>query len=72
MREEWEGLKAIDMVVSRRREKESESTEVRYYLSSIKDGNKFSEVVREHWGIESMHWLLDVTFNEDKRCLEGK
>ena len=21
--------------------------------------------VREHWGIESMHWVLDVTMNED-------
>lgn len=65
-RNEWEGLKAIGMVVSRRKVKEKESTEIRYYLSSITDGNKFSEAVREHWGIESMHWLLDVTFKEDK------
>lgn len=21
--------------------------------------------VREHWGIESMHWVLDVTMGED-------
>ena len=21
--------------------------------------------VREHWGIESMHWVLDVSMNED-------
>ncbi len=23
--------------------------------------------VRNHWGIESMHWVLDTVFNEDKR-----
>lgn len=65
-RKEWCGLKAIGMVVGIRKEKDKESVEVRYYLSSITDGNKFAEAVREHWGIESMHWLLDVTFNEDK------
>ena len=65
-RKNWEGLKAIGMVISRRIEKEKESVETRYYLSSITNGNKFSEAVREHWGIESMHWLLDVTFKEDK------
>jgi len=25
----------------------------------------FSEAVRGHWGIESMHWVLDVNFRED-------
>ena len=23
------------------------------------------ELAREHWKIESMHWILDVTFSED-------
>ena len=31
------------------------------YLS----GKRFSEAVRGHWGIESMHWVLDVNFRED-------
>lgn len=22
-------------------------------------------IAREHWKIESMHWMLDVTFSED-------
>ena len=26
---------------------------------------RFSEAVRCHWSIESMHWVLDVTFRED-------
>ena len=24
------------------------------------------EITRSHWRIESMHWLLDVIFNEDE------
>jgi hypothetical protein len=27
---------------------------------------RFNEAIREHWGIEnSLHWILDVAFNED-------
>ena len=64
-KKEWEGLKAIGMVISKRKGKDIDSKETRYFLSSIVEGNKFAEAVREHWGIESMHWLLDVTFKED-------
>ena len=44
----------------------TESDEVRYYLSSrYLSGKRFGEAVRGHWGIESMHWVLDVNFRED-------
>ena len=43
-----------------------ESTAVRYYiLTRNLSGKRFAEAVRGHWGIESMHWVLDVTFRED-------
>lgn len=43
-----------------------ESTEVRYFISTRNlSGKRFAEAVRGHWGIESMHWVLDVTFRED-------
>ena len=43
-----------------------ERCEIRYYISSrYFSGKRFSEAVRGHWGIESMHWVLDVTFRED-------
>ena len=44
----------------------TESDEVRYYLSTrYLSGKRFGEAVRGHWGIESMHWVLDVNFHED-------
>ena len=43
-----------------------ETDETRYdVLSRYLSGKRFSEAVRGHWGIESMHWVLDVTFRED-------
>ena len=35
-------------------------------LSRFLGGKRFGEAVRGHWGIESMHWVLDVTFREDE------
>jgi predicted transposase YbfD/YdcC len=38
----------------------------RYYISSAPlDIERLATAARSHWGIESMHWLLDVTFKED-------
>jgi predicted transposase YbfD/YdcC len=43
-----------------------ETSEIRYFiLSRYLSGKRFSEAVRGHWAIESMHWTLDVTFRED-------
>ena len=42
------------------------TSEVRYYISTrYLSGKRFAEAVRSHWSIESMHWVLDVTFRED-------
>ncbi len=39
---------------------------MRYYIASrYLSGKRFSEAVRGHWSIESLHWILDVTFRED-------
>jgi predicted transposase YbfD/YdcC len=42
--------------------------DVRYYiLSTYLSVRRFAEAVRGHWGIEnSLHWQLDVTFEEDQ------
>ena len=36
------------------------------YISSKElTAEQAASAVREHWGIESMHWVLDVSMNED-------
>jgi predicted transposase YbfD/YdcC len=35
-------------------------------VSRYLSGKRFGEAVRHHWGIESMHWVLDVNFREDE------
>ncbi|AZL84935.1 ISAs1-like element ISVsa13 family transposase [Aliivibrio salmonicida] len=63
----WTGLKNIIMVESFRYKKgKSIGLEYRYYISSkTLTAEQAANAVREHWGIESMHWILDVSMNED-------
>jgi predicted transposase YbfD/YdcC len=63
----WPWVKAIGYTVRITRQADgTESDEVRYYLGSrYLGGKRFGEAVRGHWGIESMHWVLDVNFRED-------
>jgi predicted transposase YbfD/YdcC len=64
---EWPWVKAIGYTVRITQHADGRETdEVRYYiLSRYLSGKRFSEAVRNHWAIESMHWVLDVTFRED-------
>ncbi len=64
---DWPRIKAIGYSVRITQHADgTESDEVRFYLSSRYDsGERFGEAVRDHWGIESMHWVLDMNFRED-------
>ena len=65
--DEWKGIKAIGMVRSKRIINGEESTENRYFITSLTDLSRFSDSVRAHWGIEnSLHWVLDIAFREDE------
>lgn len=63
----WRGLKTIAMVTNFRKEKgKPVGLEYRYYISSKEmTAEQVARAVREHWAIESMHWVLDVSMLED-------
>lgn len=67
MREDWKKLGAVGMVESEQQIKGKLSVERRYFIVStgIKTVEQFAHAVRAHWGVEAMHWVLDVTFRED-------
>jgi predicted transposase YbfD/YdcC len=63
----WKGLATIGLAISQCVRGGKETTEMRYYISSLPLGVKrFAHAVRSHWGIENgCHWSLDVTYRED-------
>lgn len=65
--DDWPHVKAIGYAIRLTTHADGrESCEARYYISTrYLSGKRFAEAVRSHWAIESMHWVLDVTFRED-------
>ena len=63
----WTGLRSVVLIESERTLNEVTTTEQRYYLSSqVLEAATANQHVRAHWGIENrVHWVLDVTFQED-------
>ena len=66
----WSTINSIIRIDATReiKSQKKKTKETRYYISSIK--NITSQValksVRQHWGIENtLHWILDMSFNED-------
>mgnify|MGYP000278730246 FL=1 len=67
IRKEWPTLGAVGMIETTQEKGTTVSTDRRYFIMSrgVTKVGDFSRAVRAHWGIESMHWVLDVTFRED-------
>lgn len=64
---QWPGLRSVFSIERRVEVRGHSSREISYYISSQDtSAQKLMELAREHWKIESMHWLLDVTFSEDE------
>jgi predicted transposase YbfD/YdcC len=66
---QWKGLKSIIKVTSNVIEKSTgqETSETRWYISSLSlNAKQALDSVRSHWQVESMHWVLDMTFREDE------
>ena len=65
----WAGLRSVCMVESTvyDTDKKETTTDTRFFISSLPvDPKRALEAIRSHWGIESMHWILDMNFDEDR------
>lgn len=46
------------------------TADTRYFIASARlTPERAAEAIRHHWGIESLHWVLDVVFTEDQSRL---
>jgi predicted transposase YbfD/YdcC len=63
----WAGLKTIFETTRITTAKGNTTTETGYYITSLScNPENLLAVARAHWKIESMHWFLDVVWNEDE------
>lgn len=66
----WSSINSIIKIKATREFKDDTKTteETRYYVSSLKQPTPETALsaVRQHWAVEnSLHWVLDMSFNED-------
>ena len=64
----WPNLGSVIMITAERTMGDRTTVEQRYYLASgVLDAARANALIRQHWGIEnSVHWVLDMTFHEDR------
>jgi predicted transposase YbfD/YdcC len=64
----WSGLRSLAAIQAERHVGGKVSTETRYFISSLTgSAEQLALAARSHWGIEnSLHWVLDMTMNEDR------
>lgn len=67
-KKDWAGLRSFCLIESMREYGGKQEKSRRYYLSSLQtDEGRLAQSVRAHWQVEnSVHWCLDVVFNEDQ------
>ena len=66
--QDWEKLTSLVCIRRERRLPKKIQIETRFYIASREPhANALLQAIRDHWGIEnSVHWVLDVAFNEDQ------
>ena len=66
-KESWKNLTSIGAIHTQFEKNGKKSSEWHYYISSASlKAEDLLKHVRLEWGVEAMHWLLDVHFREDK------
>jgi predicted transposase YbfD/YdcC len=62
----FKGIKTIIKVQDRTEFPDKCTFDTRFYIASTPlDIDKIAKAIRGHWQVESLHWSLDITFNED-------
>ena len=70
---DWKGLNKIICIKRETEEKGKKTEEKSYYLSSKEASvRELMGYIRNHWQIESFHWILDVNLGEDKNQVRNK
>jgi predicted transposase YbfD/YdcC len=70
--EKWQDLAAVGKRTSTVTCKGETTVDVHHYIMSVTNMKDFASAARGHWGVESMHWVLDVVFREDDCVLHDK
>ena len=69
----WPAVKCIGAVHTRFETDKGVTEQWHYYISSkVLSAEELLHHARTEWSVESMHWLLDVHFDEDKCRIQSK
>lgn len=66
--QQWKGLRSFAVLESERSMGNKTTPELRLYISSLPpDAERISQAIRSHWAVENqLHWVMDVSFNDDQ------
>lgn len=66
-KDKWKGIKTIGAIHSEFSKGDKISSEWHYYISSAElSAEELLKHARLEWAVESMHWMLDVHYQEDR------
>ena len=69
----WPAVKCIGAVRTRFETDKGVTEQWHYYISSkVLSAEELLHHARTEWSVESMHWLLDVLFDEDRCRIQSK